>query len=347
MTIDPDRLADLLARKLVALVKGRWTDLADSHRAGSFPGGTSLAEGSGGRAWILLTTEAESDPARRLGAAMAVARRAGATELHLLVDAPAPAAAILARRAALFSDPPQVWTVDGATIAPAQAIAPPIAPALAPEVELYRPVLAAAGLTPVAEGGNLLGELLGLEVARVVVDDDGSARIEAGVGRFDREAGAMMYAHQGETDALARVVDLVAGIRTASAERHPLNTLVTERWLRAALVAHPELVGAAALEPVASAVERANLLEVGVASARGTDLEGRPLVVTCSTVVDLDLVPSAADDRLAADPDARLVLAVPSRNVVPVTTELAGRLRAPADVVPVADGWQALAESRA
>lgn len=37
------------------------------------------------------------------------------------------------------------------------------------------------------EGGELMGELLGLEVARVVVGDDGSAHVEAGVGRFDRE----------------------------------------------------------------------------------------------------------------------------------------------------------------
>jgi hypothetical protein len=60
--------------------------------------------------------------------------------------------------------------------------------------------------------------------------------------------------------------------------------------------------------------------------------------------VDLELVPGAADDRLAHDPDARLVLAVPARDALAVTTELASHLIAPAEVVAVDDDWRMAAD---
>jgi hypothetical protein len=72
----------------------------------------------------------------------------------------------------------------------------------------------------------------------------------------------------------------------------------------------------------------------------GIDLDGRPLVVVCSTGVYLDLVPSAADDRLTHAPDARLLLVVPARDAVPVTTELATRLLDPAEVRSVSGDWR-------
>jgi hypothetical protein len=149
-----------------------------------------------------------------------------------------------------------------------------------------------------------------------------------------------MFAELAEGDAVARAVEFVAGVRAAGAQRHPLNQLVPERWLRSVLVARPELVGAAELRPVGSAVPRRNLKEAGVASALGVDLEGRPLVVTCSTGVDLELVPCAADDRLTHAPGARLILAVPSRDALPITTQLAEHLALPADVVTVDDTWR-------
>ena len=98
-----------------------------------------------------------------------------------------------------------------------------------------------------------------------------------------------------------------------------MNQLVRERWLRSVLVADPALVGATELHPVGSAVPRANLTEAGVASAVGVDAAGVPVVVTCSVGVDLDAVPSAADDRLAHAPDARLLLVVPAADAAAIT----------------------------
>ena len=59
------------------------------------------------------------------------------------------------------------------------------------------------------------------------------------------------------------------------------------------------------------------------------------MVVVCSVGIDLDLVPSAADARLALDPAARLLLALPERDVHPVTRRLAARLVEPAEIVAV------------
>lgn len=335
MTALPDdRRSQLLATKLRVLATERWAPEGELV-SGSFPAGTTLLDPAAGRAWVLLEEGAE----RRLGAAMAVATRGGARELHLVVDDPE-AAGILARRASLFTDPPSVWRSEGRTLVAVDPAPPAVDLPPAPEAELYRPVLVAAGLDAVVEGGHLLGEYLGLEVARVVVDPDGSAHIEAGVGRFDREVGAMMFAELGETDSVARAVDIVARSRKVDARRHPLNHLVPERWLRAALVADPAVVGAAELRAVGSSLPRGSLGEEGVATAVGVDLDGRPLVVVCSTGVYLDLVPSAADDRLTHSPDARLVLVVPARDAVPVTTELAGRLVRPAEVHPIAGDWR-------
>jgi len=336
--LDPPRRSALWQAKLRALVGGRWTISATAEPAG-FPGGAALIDQEADRTWVLL-----ADPAgieRRLGGAVAVALRAGTPKLDVLVDGDH-GAPVLARRATCFAVPPTIWRVAGAGLEPVDA-APPTAEHAPPaEAELYRPLLLAAGLSPLVEGGVLTGEVLGLETARVVVDPDGGARVEAGVGRFDREAGSMMFAELGETDSLARAVEIVAQHRHPAAPSHPLNRLVPERWLRSVLLARPGLVGAATLEAVGSAVPRRNLLEAGIASAVGRDLQGDALAVTCATGVDLDAVVGAADDRLCHSPGARLVLVMPDADALGIIHDLAAALAAPAEVVTVPADWREL-----
>ena len=68
---------------------------------------------------------------------------------------------------------------------------------------------------------------------------------------------------------------------------------------------------------------------------------GPGVVVVTSVGIDLDLVPFAADARLAAgDPSDRLVLVLPERDDHPVTRALAGLLRVPAEVIPVPGDWR-------
>lgn len=135
-------------------------------------------------------------------------------------------------------------------------------------------------------------------------------------------------------------------IVTSEEEKAQLSAAEERELQFKGLIDRPELVGATSLSPVGSALPRQNLKEPGVATAVGTDLEGRPIVVTSSIGVDLDLVPSAADDRCTHAPGARLVLAVPQRDALAVTTELARHLVDPAEVVAVPDEWPALSSER-
>jgi hypothetical protein len=91
----PDRSA-LLTAKLRALVGAPGAEPA------AFPGGAALVEGSS--AWLLL----DADPLTALGPALVWADRRGATDVTLVVDRDA---GVVARRAALFSAPPQVLAV--------------------------------------------------------------------------------------------------------------------------------------------------------------------------------------------------------------------------------------------
>lgn len=200
----------------------------------------------------------------------------------------------------------------------------------------------------VVEQGIVRGEVLGLEVARIVVwpeelGGDGALHLEAGVGRFDRDAAAAV--HQGESPiaALERAVGTVREHRYPGAPPHPLSLLARERWLRATLVADPSPVGATELAPVETTVVRDNVRDPSPAAALGRDESG-PVVVVCGIGADLDLVPVAADTRALHSPQARLVLAVPERDLLPITEQLAalvvGPDGAPApEVVGVAEPW--------
>jgi len=295
-----------------------------------FAAGAALRRDDTG--WVLLDELA----GRGLGRALAWADQQGVTALHVLAE---DATDVLARRAALFRSAPCVWTVEGRSVRPATP-AEPHRPAVPPSEALgLVGMLRDADVDIVVEHGRVTGELLGLEIACVVVDDTG-ARLEVGVGRHDREAFSMIHGDLPTAEALARVVEDVRRHRRAGVGHHPLGRLAAERWLRAAVLARPSVVGADELEPVEGTVVRHRVDEVTCAVALGTGSDGSAVVVACSVGIDLDLVPSAADARLAHAPDARLVLVLPERDAVAVTRRLAGALVAPAEVRTVPDDWR-------
>jgi hypothetical protein len=290
---------------------------------------------------------ADADPARALGPALALARAAAPDPDDpaswpalsvLLDDDPPGAAGIVARRAGEIEPAPAVWIVHGRDLVPAVPAPLPVPPPLDPRVAGFADVLVAAGADPLVEHGRLIGEVDGLEVARVEVDD-GGARLAIGVGRFDREAHAVVSAGLDPTEALRLVVELVRRHRRAGAEPHPLGRLAAARRLRSRVVAEPGLVGADHLAPFPAVVEAPDLRTPWPAPAVGTALDGSPLVVVCSVGIDLDLVPAAADARLAVDRSGRtrhdLVLALAPRDAHPVTGALAAALARPARIVPV------------
>ena len=324
--MDPAQRERLLAAKLKALVES--TAGPADRRSLAFPGGAALAGPDG--VWAL----ADAEPARSLGPALAVARQAigdpGSARVNVVAEA---ATGVLARRATQFAAPPLIWRIVGTSLVLAEAEPFVPDPALDPRVAAFADQIAAAGADPVVEFGRLVGEVAGLEVCRVEVDGDGP-RLTVGVGRFDREANELLSGPSGGS--LERVVDLVRLHRVVDPEPHPLRRWAAARGLRARVLAEPGLVGADHLAPVAPTVEPPDLRTAWPAPAVGVDVEGAPLVVVCSVGVDLDLVPAAADVRLRDSPEARLVLAVPPRDVHPVTRALAGALARPAEIVAVA-----------
>ncbi|MEX2293393.1 MAG: hypothetical protein WD691_06350 [Acidimicrobiales bacterium] len=301
-----------------------------------FPGGAGLVAGPS--AWVLI----DADPLKSFGPALVWATRQGASDVHLLVDG---SADVLARRASCFSQPPTIWQIDETSLH-AAAPADPAVPAPAPSAPALAELLVDADLEVVVEDGIVRGEVLGLEVARIVhgttstgipIDDP---TLEVGVGHADRELTAMLHGKLSPVDQLARVSEIVREHRRPGAERHPLNQLAPERWLRVCLQRTPERLGLADLHSIAPTVARPNLRDTAIAMARGATSDGDSVVVACSVGVDLDLVPAAADARLSAAPDARLVLVVPERDAHPVTRQLAASLVVPAEVVVVDDDWR-------
>src|SRR5947209_6152077 len=118
MPLEPERRQALMGVKLAALVRDHWGE--GDRRPSPFPGGAALTEGSIG--WVLV----EDRPARGLGGALAWARRAGAEDVHVLVES---AAGTLARRATMFAQPPQVWEVNGRSVSRADIAPLPEEPA--------------------------------------------------------------------------------------------------------------------------------------------------------------------------------------------------------------------------
>lgn len=158
---------------------------------------------------------------------------------------------------------------------------------LASELEL-------AELEVVAEAGIIRGEVLGLEVARVVSlpshptdpsDANGHLGLDIGIGRFDQEISRMLGETADRSEALRRCATLVRQFRVPAPIPHPLATLCRERWMR---VATPERADRTTfVEPVQP---RSTLRE---ASVCGLD-DGTYLSVF-SSGVSLDAVPQAID----------------------------------------------------
>lgn len=322
---DPARRSQLLGLKLAALVR----DHAGADAAiipGVWPGGAALMRS--GEAWVLAEDEAE----RSLGRALAWARQQGAVALHLLSEG---STGLLARRAACFAEPPAVWEVRERTLVPAVA-EPSVAPcALDPELAEFAALIESSGAVPVVERGVLIGEVEGLEVCRAVRDaDTGACRLDVGVGAHDREAFQLVHGDVPTAAALRMVVDAVIPHRRPGAEPHPLNRLGAERAVRARLMREPSLVGAVSLAAADPPVERLNVKDAVPCAAVGVQASGEPVVVVCSTGIDLDVIPWGADARVCLGlPDARLVVVVHERDRVDVTVALAAALARPAEVL--------------
>ena len=94
------------------------------------------------------------------------------------------------------------------------------------------------------------------------------------------------------------------------------------------------------LEPIDPADERLNLRDPAPAPAIGSDADGRRVLVVCSVGVDPRLVPAVAELVLRELPD-RVLVVLPTRDVLAPVERAVARLRVPTTVVGVACSWDA------
>ena len=327
MSLDAERLGGLARVKLEGLVRRAFPEVTAD--AEGFNAGVGIAQGD--QAFVYLIDDAPSP----MAAALAWGERRRASELHVVVDAPD---RVLALQARGLDPAPTIWQADGTDLRLVEHAQPPLATLAVPDVVWAEvPVLEAAGCDVIVEHGVIIGEILGVEVARVAVEADGQALVRVGVGLYDQEAHALVHAKSSVSDRLDQVVAEVRRHRRADAGPHPLNRIARERWLRSLVVADPALLGLDTLELEAPLVPRSGIHEQRPVAARG-ERGSADVLVVCSTGIDLDLVPMAAAHIGDRRPDD-VVLVLPDRDHHDIIARMATRLAVPAALTSVPDPW--------
>lgn len=256
-----------------------------------------------GAGWVYFPTLAPGV----LGTAVVWAAANECSAINLITD---DGAGELAHAASAFAEPtPTIWLVSGRTMSPADPVVPSIdAP---PACAALTAELSTAGLDVVADHGVWLGEINGLEVARVGMRD-GECSIDIGVGAYDQFASAALSPDRNIAESLENVISMVAPHRDASSAPHALGRIVRSRWLRAQLVRQPETIGLDSLNPIPLLHERPGLNETQPAAALGTS--GNDTVLVCCTVgLDLGIAETAAGLAALHQPDS-LVVVLPPRD---------------------------------
>ncbi len=325
MGLDPEQRASLLGAKLRVLATDLGLPCAGEPVA--LGGGSAIIE-----VGTVVALAGDDIPERTLGGALLLAARHDAARLVLFHD-DSEIASIDARRATALDPAPEVRLVvgTGSEAAEPAAVLPPGEPPPIPD--RFEDLCRGAGVEPIVEYGIWRGEVLGLEVVRAT-----DAGFETGVGRFDREASALLHGDLPTTESLAAAADQVRAQRREGAGAHPLATLARERWLRHDLLADPGRVGLADLTAVDPAVERGGLRAPAPAPAVGTGPDDERVLVVCSVGVDTELVPATADLVLREQPD-RVIVVVPSRDVMAPVEEAVARMAVQATIVGVEGGW--------
>ena len=316
---DGDAARRLAAVKVRAVaphlpIGARTGDLEFSH-------GAAVAGSDGVAAWIDGSVAADA-------AVLWWARRSPNVPLHLVGE---PALGRVARRVTGLDV--AVWEASDGGVRRADPDAPaPRVPVPAAH-EPFAATIERCGAEPVREHGVLSGEVLGLEVCRVV--DDGAPRLDVGVGAIDRETYGLVHAGRDPEESLREVVASVRALRGGGDGGHPFARLAAARLLRWRVLAEPSIVGASALSPAEPPHPRRGLTVDEPCVATGTAANGGPMVVVCAAGADPGALPFALDARLRESPAARLVVVVREGNVTATMSALAAMVRPAAAFVEV------------
>ncbi len=244
-----------------------------------------------------------------------------------------------ARRAELLAPPFRVWNLVGSSIVRAVPESLPTPHRVTPDATALVAMIERSGADVVVEDGIIRAEIAGLEVGRVVEGPTGPL-FEVGVGRFDREAAALLNDGQSTESALVKVVDRVRAHRVVGAHSHAVNRIARERWIRSMVARDPTLAGlelSTVVVPVEPIPPRLGLLEAAPAALVTSGSEP-PLMIVCSTGMDLGLVPAVADLVARHEPsEVRFVM--PHRDVLPYIRQLVDRLPLPTSIVSIDPPW--------
>lgn len=216
----------------------------------------------------------------------------------------------------------EVLAVDGVALVPAEPAPVASPPELDPRMWELAAVLSEAGARPVDDHGRIAGEVAGLEVARIDPPGDDGVTIEVGVGEADRELHSLVHTQMDSDTAVRRAVAMVGAERRAGS-LHPLARMARERWMRSVLLDDPTRIGLMSLVPAAPLVARSTVLGNVPSAAVGERADGTTVVVVCSSGIDLDLIPEAADYRRRDAAEAELLVVVPERDRHATTEALA------------------------
>lgn len=320
MTADAERRSRLLSLKLRTLVREHCGDATtDTATPVPFAPGAGLVTDDA--VWVLV----DGDARHCLGAVLAWALPKN-LPVHIVAES---GTGVLGRRVALFDADVTVWHAEERTLLPAIAEPHPSTPSPSPAHLDFAPLIRTAGADVLVESGVVVGEVMGLEMCRVVDDPvTGSPRLEVGMGAHDREAFAMVHGDLPTEDALRHVIAAVAPHRMPGAPPHPFNQFAAERLHRWRALQDPALVGCASLAPADPPLPRTNVKDPVPCAARGQAIDGTSAIAVFVHGVVLDAVPWACDaaDMHGAD---MIVLASRRRDVTPSLERLAAIAHVP------------------
>ncbi len=250
-----------------------------------FPYGAGLTQGNRGALYVVR------DHIRTIGPTLLWMQKHQLEEIDLVIEGDG---GIPARRATALTCELRVWQMQNGTLERAQPAAHLPRIEVPQSHEQFAATIQDCGALPVREHGVLTGEVLGLEVCRVVDTPEGP-RLEVGVGAFDRETFQLVNSHRSIEDSLTEVVGIVRSHRQPGAPHHPLGKMAGERLLRHRVMNEPSLIGASSLKPAEPPIPRGGLRESNPCVATGTDLEGKPIVAVFTDTVDVDVIGYGVD----------------------------------------------------
>ncbi len=300
---DTGRLAAVKLRAIASTI-GFTTDNAKEQ---DFPFGAGLTHQHRGALYVTR------DHIRTIGPTLLWMQKHHLTEVDLVIEGDA---GIPARRAQSLICDLRVWQMLNGTLQPATPA--PHLPKIQPpdSHEQFTGLIQHCGAEVVREHGILTGEVLGLEVCRVVDTPDGP-KLEVGVGAIDRETFQLVHAHRSIEDSLTEVATIVKQHRQPGAPHHPLGKMAGERLLRHHVLNNPHLINAKELQPAEPPVPSTSLRDHNPCVATGTDTENTPIVAVFTDTIDIDIIGFAIDAIEREHPTAELTLVAEPRSITP------------------------------